>query len=302
GYEKYPPTASGLQVLLEKGDRLMLCTDGLNSMLAEKEIEFFFNKKLEINDLCKTLIAKANEAGGHDNITVVLFDVVDVEKNPTLEQKFAKKIADSVGKPDLKEVVLPVLLGTGILCLLLISFLVSGYHRFFNIDSDQTEQRLIQIMKEVNDQNPEKKVMNNPKTNSQNIKEKKKIETNLPAKTVEIPKNVAPKAEPKPVISDQESADLKKKLKILLDLKQAHKKRIDKLKMSALNLDKNKQINIIEADFKTLWPRLQMVANGQSELKTPKDLAELQKIQNALSEVESILKKMDLDLKKIEIK
>lgn len=63
-------------VSIEPGNRILLCTDGLTGMLPEKEIEGILrveqNKKIAV----KKLIDGANEAGGHDNITALLIDVV----------------------------------------------------------------------------------------------------------------------------------------------------------------------------------------------------------------------------------
>ena len=62
---------------LEPGNRILLCTDGLTSMLSEKEIvdvlKFEHNQKIVL----KKLIDGANEAEGDDNITAVLIDVME---------------------------------------------------------------------------------------------------------------------------------------------------------------------------------------------------------------------------------
>ena len=58
---------------IEPGDCFMLCSDGLSGMLDDPEMQALM---LESPDCVRTmsnqLVAKANEAGGHDNITVVL--------------------------------------------------------------------------------------------------------------------------------------------------------------------------------------------------------------------------------------
>lgn len=53
-----------------KGDIILMCTDGLTNMVEEEEI-FKIVKKDNINP-SKELIKKANENGGHDNITAVI--------------------------------------------------------------------------------------------------------------------------------------------------------------------------------------------------------------------------------------
>lgn len=52
----------------------LLCSDGLCDMLSDKEIRdiLYHNRKKSLKETAKTLIAAANDAGGKDNITVVL--------------------------------------------------------------------------------------------------------------------------------------------------------------------------------------------------------------------------------------
>jgi protein phosphatase len=58
------------------GDRLLLCSDGLNSMATDAEIEAVLIKKPAIEKACHALVDLANDKGGEDNITVVLIDRV----------------------------------------------------------------------------------------------------------------------------------------------------------------------------------------------------------------------------------
>jgi len=62
------------QIILKSGDRLLLCTDGLTGMIPEKEISALLGEKENPKKALKKLIARANEAGGDDNITGVLID------------------------------------------------------------------------------------------------------------------------------------------------------------------------------------------------------------------------------------
>lgn len=59
------------------GDRILLCSDGLSGMLEDDEIaEVVFHETAE--DAAGLLVGMANEAGGFDNITVVLFACGDL--------------------------------------------------------------------------------------------------------------------------------------------------------------------------------------------------------------------------------
>ncbi|MGB2808867.1 MAG: Stp1/IreP family PP2C-type Ser/Thr phosphatase [Sedimentisphaerales bacterium] len=59
---------------LKKGDRLLLCTDGLTDSIDDKAIAAILSKKQECKQTCQVLIDVANADGGHDNITVVVVD------------------------------------------------------------------------------------------------------------------------------------------------------------------------------------------------------------------------------------
>jgi len=56
----------------EPGDLFMLCSDGLTRELADPTIEWILKLDLPLQELCARLVAAANDAGGHDNITCLL--------------------------------------------------------------------------------------------------------------------------------------------------------------------------------------------------------------------------------------
>ena len=59
-------------VALKTGDTLMLCSDGLSGMVRNDEIREILRTVEDPLEACKTLTDRANQAGGHDNITVVV--------------------------------------------------------------------------------------------------------------------------------------------------------------------------------------------------------------------------------------
>lgn len=59
-------------VQLKKGDMLLLCSDGLSGMVRFDEMREILRSSREPLDLCKQLTERANAAGGHDNITVII--------------------------------------------------------------------------------------------------------------------------------------------------------------------------------------------------------------------------------------
>ena len=64
----------------EIGDCYLLCSDGLNGMLTDAEIqEILLRERDDLENIVTSLIARANEKGGEDNITAIVAEVVDGE-------------------------------------------------------------------------------------------------------------------------------------------------------------------------------------------------------------------------------
>jgi len=61
---------------LRLGDRLMICSDGLSGMIRNDEIRQVLLTFAEPLQACRELTDRANAAGGHDNITVIVCDFV----------------------------------------------------------------------------------------------------------------------------------------------------------------------------------------------------------------------------------
>ena len=59
---------------LKKNDRLLLCTDGLTDMLDDAKIAAILKAETDPQTACKSLVAAANTAGGHDNVTTLVID------------------------------------------------------------------------------------------------------------------------------------------------------------------------------------------------------------------------------------
>jgi serine/threonine protein phosphatase PrpC len=60
------------------GDVYLICSDGLTTMLSEQQIAEVLRRTPRLRDAGEALIAAANEAGGRDNITVILLRLEDV--------------------------------------------------------------------------------------------------------------------------------------------------------------------------------------------------------------------------------
>lgn len=59
---------------LEEGDIFLLCTDGLSGLITEREMAAIVDNQ-QLDDAADELISRANEEGGHDNITVELVQI-----------------------------------------------------------------------------------------------------------------------------------------------------------------------------------------------------------------------------------
>lgn len=57
---------------LQPGDELLLCSDGLTRRLEDTDVQSILARSATPEAACDALIAAANEAGGQDNITVVV--------------------------------------------------------------------------------------------------------------------------------------------------------------------------------------------------------------------------------------
>ena len=68
-------TIDGDRVDLVEGDRYLLCSDGLSDLVEDDTIASILRRLADPSDAAKELVRVANEAGGRDNITVVVADV-----------------------------------------------------------------------------------------------------------------------------------------------------------------------------------------------------------------------------------
>lgn len=70
--DKPNPEIGLYHLLLQPGDRLLLCSDGLSSMLSDADILAISRRQPDTAAACKALVEEAIRAGGDDNITVIL--------------------------------------------------------------------------------------------------------------------------------------------------------------------------------------------------------------------------------------
>ena len=60
----------------QAGDRFLVCSDGLNDMIGDVEIQAMLAaERASLDDICENLVRAANSSGGKDNITAVVCSV-----------------------------------------------------------------------------------------------------------------------------------------------------------------------------------------------------------------------------------
>lgn len=63
------------EIALQAGDRIVICCDGLSAVITPEKFDAIIRTAAPLEEICKTFIAAAIDAGGPDNITVVMADV-----------------------------------------------------------------------------------------------------------------------------------------------------------------------------------------------------------------------------------
>lgn len=77
--------ADTYELEVEPGDRLMLCTDGLYSMVQDNVIQTIMSRTRNPQHAAALLTEEALDMGGHDNVTVIVVDVTGEAAAPKRE-------------------------------------------------------------------------------------------------------------------------------------------------------------------------------------------------------------------------
>ena len=92
------PTVYETGLPLRAGDRLLLCSDGLHGMLSNEDIAAIVAANAP-SEACRILIDAANAAGGHDNVSVGVFDVEEPKQPERLAHASTRPIIAAGGQP-----------------------------------------------------------------------------------------------------------------------------------------------------------------------------------------------------------
>jgi protein phosphatase len=69
------PEVDVLELSLKPGDRMLVCSDGLSSVVPSARLAELMNQGSDLTSSADALIEAANDAGGPDNITVILVEI-----------------------------------------------------------------------------------------------------------------------------------------------------------------------------------------------------------------------------------
>lgn len=82
----------------ETGDRMLICSDGLTGEVDDEAIEAMLRRPLDVRTIAEDLVGRALDAGGHDNVSVVIVEAVEV-----VGQSLATEATASASTPDEEE-------------------------------------------------------------------------------------------------------------------------------------------------------------------------------------------------------
>lgn len=77
---------------VERGDRIIICSDGLNSMVADSVIEELAVSSATPQQAADNLVSQALAEGGHDNVTVIVVDVLNDGQDDLFRRKRMRTI------------------------------------------------------------------------------------------------------------------------------------------------------------------------------------------------------------------
>lgn len=101
-------------VPVRAGDRILICSDGLTTMVRERDIERISRSEADPGRAADHLVEAACEAGGEDNVTTIIIDVLEIDDSAPDPEELAAESAPAtpipVTAPDVETEEAPVLL------------------------------------------------------------------------------------------------------------------------------------------------------------------------------------------------
>ncbi len=317
GNAEFPPHPDALTVRLKEGDRLILTSDGVHSMMKQEDFAAILKYYQTPLDCCKGLIDAANFAGGHDNSTVIVADMTSPKKvrqqakNPQNHSSIksdivkVKALDDQIPLENPKDALVVAALILGFLMVFLFGFVFTNQ---ITGQAEMPDERPKNArFEQIQAQSPQKQIQENenlpllpegapnraPVQNT--VSENNSSEDTTENQADSTTNNASAQALDKTKIQQ-----LQKLLKDILDQKDISHRRINTLKTKTITAESQKIMQEIETDFGKLYPKLKTITNAKSELNEPQDLAQANDTEKVLKETQAILKKIEQNLQKLE--
>ncbi len=83
------------EIKLQEDSRVLLCTDGLTEYLDDHDVEMILSSQLSIDECAATMINRANELGGKDNISVGIIEFASAPLHDSLDDQEVLTLADN---------------------------------------------------------------------------------------------------------------------------------------------------------------------------------------------------------------
>lgn len=96
GSDADPPEIQQYRIDLEQDDVLLACSDGLSNMLPDEQIAAVINNIVALDESADQLVTQANDAGGRDNISLILVAPKGRSNQPWIQ----RGIHDAISPPD----------------------------------------------------------------------------------------------------------------------------------------------------------------------------------------------------------
>src|SRR5699024_11818603 len=84
----------------EAGNRMLVRSDGLSGEVDEDAIEQMLRSPADVRTVCSVLVRQALDAGGHDNVSVVVVEAVEVVGQTLASENTADNEAISADSAD----------------------------------------------------------------------------------------------------------------------------------------------------------------------------------------------------------
>lgn len=96
GDPKNVPKPDTATYTIAPGDKILICSDGLNSMIPDEFIQELLSHEESVEALSNSLIEAANRAGGYDNISLILMQIDAVPESSPSVMKSVKERPEAI--------------------------------------------------------------------------------------------------------------------------------------------------------------------------------------------------------------